>query len=272
MTMAASAQEIRSPVESSMSISRGCGRVGDLVRHLHELVGRLSARGEDCHDALALLRGLHDPAGRVLDALGVGHRRAAELHDDRLAIAGWPRSAMAAQVRGRRAAAPDGAFSVRALARAGAQILAIGVRSRSSRWCRSASWRSAVAAVTEGGREQATVPEASSQAISERRTSFLTRIVPPAADRPEQRGRGRGPRDAAALARRMSLERKVAQLFLLGFAGQDATSPVFGQLRRLDLGGVVLAPRNYSNAIAAGGAGRRGGRSWPREERHVPRW
>ena len=65
---------------------------------------------------------------------------------------------------------------------------------------------------------------------------------------PERRGRGAGPREAAALARRMSLERKVAQLFLLGFAGQDATSPVFAELRRLDLGGVVLAAANYSNA------------------------
>jgi len=50
----------------------------------------------------------------------------------------------------------------------------------------------------------------------------------------------------AALAR-MSLQRKVAQVFLWGFTGQGADAPVLGRLRSLDLGGVVVSRDNYAD-------------------------
>jgi beta-N-acetylhexosaminidase len=49
----------------------------------------------------------------------------------------------------------------------------------------------------------------------------------------------------AGVARKLSTERKVAQLFLLGFRGTDSTSEIFGRLRRLDLGGIVVSASNY---------------------------
>ena len=57
IAIAHSAQEMRSPVESSMSISRGSGVVRDLLGHRDQLVGGLAARGEHRDDAVALLRG-----------------------------------------------------------------------------------------------------------------------------------------------------------------------------------------------------------------------
>ncbi len=75
----------------------------------------------------------------------------------------------------------------------------------------------------------------------------------------------------AELARRLPLERKVAQLFLLGFDGQDLTGPIFRQFRRLDLGGMVVAAENYTDpqqlALLAGEA-----TVIARQERHVPPW
>jgi beta-N-acetylhexosaminidase len=56
------------------------------------------------------------------------------------------------------------------------------------------------------------------------------------------------PRSIADLARRLPIERAVAQLFLLGFTGKDATAPVFQELERLDVGGLVVDGRNYDNA------------------------
>ena len=83
ITMAASAQVTRSPVESSMSISRGCGRWRDLVGERHQLVGVLAARRQHRDHLVALLGALDDALGGALDALGVGDGGAAELHDDR---------------------------------------------------------------------------------------------------------------------------------------------------------------------------------------------
>ncbi len=75
--------------------------------------------------------------------------------------------------------------------------------------------------------------------------SFLERLIPPEPD--TVRGPA-APRSIADLARRLPLDRAVAQLFLFGFSGKDSTAPVFDQLRRLDLGGVVVDGRNYDNA------------------------
>jgi len=103
------------------------------------------------------------------------------------------------------------------------------------------------------------------------RVSFLARIVPP----PVQRERGnRGPavpRSVADLARRLPVERKVAQLFLLGFRGTDAGADIFGRLRRLDLGGIVVAAPNYTD-VAQLGALTGGARAIVRQKRHVPLW
>ena len=77
------------------------------------------------------------------------------------------------------------------------------------------------------------------------RRSFLQTLIPP----PTQRVvRGPGvPRSLADLVNGLPLERKVAQLILAGFRGEDLTAPIYEELRRLDLGGVVIEARNYQN-------------------------
>ena len=54
------------------------------------------------------------------------------------------------------------------------------------------------------------------------------------------------------LARTLSLERKVAQLFLVGFEGTDLNAEVFRRLRRLDLGGILLSASNYTSSDLLG--------------------
>jgi beta-N-acetylhexosaminidase len=74
-----------------------------------------------------------------------------------------------------------------------------------------------------------------------------------------------------ALVDRLSTERKVAQLFLLGFRGQDLTAPIFRRLRELDLGGIVIDAQNYTTAdqlpALAGEA-----EVIARQEDHLPPW
>jgi beta-N-acetylhexosaminidase len=104
------------------------------------------------------------------------------------------------------------------------------------------------------------------------RTSFLARIIPARED-PERAPRGPNvPRSVADLAQRLPLERKVAQLFLFGFRGTDLTAEIFRRMRRLDLGGVVLAEPNYTGDPSL--LGQLGGeaRVIARQERHVPPW
>ena len=55
----------------------------DLVGEGDQLVGVLAARGQHGHHVIALLGALHDALRGARDALGVGDRGAAELHDDR---------------------------------------------------------------------------------------------------------------------------------------------------------------------------------------------
>lgn len=104
-------------------------------------------------------------------------------------------------------------------------------------------------ALAGGGRDETPkrVPEASG-GEPRQRVSFLSRIIPPAV-RPERTRRSQPnvARSVAELARRLPVERKVAQLFLVGFRGTDLTADVFGQLRRLDLGGIVIDRANYVN-------------------------
>jgi beta-N-acetylhexosaminidase len=105
----------------------------------------------------------------------------------------------------------------------------------------------AVLALNGGGNDKpvAALPPASGSAstgpLSHR--SFLERVIPP----PAERGNGPSvPSSLADLARRLPLERKVAQLFIFGFEGKDETAPVFGDLAKLDMGGLSITADNYS--------------------------
>jgi beta-N-acetylhexosaminidase len=104
------------------------------------------------------------------------------------------------------------------------------------------------------------------------RTSFLARIIPA---REERRPAARGPnvpRSVADLARRLPLERKVAQLFLFGFRGTDLTAEIYRRLRRLDLGGIVLAGPNYTGDQALLGQLGAEAAVIAKQEGHVPPW
>ncbi|MEA2347209.1 MAG: beta-N-acetylhexosaminidase, partial [Thermoleophilaceae bacterium] len=74
--------------------------------------------------------------------------------------------------------------------------------------------------------------------------SFLAQMIPP----PPEAVQGTGaPGSVQELVDRLPLERKVAQLFLIGFDGTDDTAPVFATLKRTDYGGVVLGRQNYTD-------------------------
>jgi beta-N-acetylhexosaminidase len=77
------------------------------------------------------------------------------------------------------------------------------------------------------------------------RVSFLQRLIPPPPDEVEGPV---APRSVTDLAKRLPLDRAVAQLFVFGFTGKDATAPIFEVLARLDVGGVFVDGRNYDNA------------------------
>jgi beta-N-acetylhexosaminidase len=110
------------------------------------------------------------------------------------------------------------------------------------------------------------------------RTSFLARIIPAGAAAGGEAGRRqepRGPsvpRSVADLARRLPLERKVAQLFLVGFEGTDLTAEIYGRLRRLDLGGIVLGAPNYTGDTALLGQLGAEAAVVARQQGHVPPW
>jgi beta-N-acetylhexosaminidase len=97
-----------------------------------------------------------------------------------------------------------------------------------------------------GGGSKPPLPQASGSAaggpLSHR--SFLERVIPP----PPERTTGPAvPRSLTDLARRLPLERKVAELFLYGFSGTDQTAPVFAELAKLDIGGLVITVDNYKD-------------------------
>jgi beta-N-acetylhexosaminidase len=65
----------------------------------------------------------------------------------------------------------------------------------------------------------------------------------------EQQGNRATPgAQVVALAERMPLENRIAQLFLFGFQGQDPTAPIFEQLRQRELGGIAIDAQNYTSA------------------------
>ena len=134
-----------------------------------------------------------------------------------------------------------------------------------------------VAGVVVGAGHDGDSPDAASNVPTpgrgkpQERVSFLARIVPPPAQR-ERGGLGSAvPKSVADLARRLPLERKVAQLFLFGFRGTDLNAEIFGRLRRLDLGGIVVAGPNYTD-VAQLGALAGEAAVIANEERHVKPW
>jgi beta-N-acetylhexosaminidase len=104
----------------------------------------------------------------------------------------------------------------------------------------------AVVITRSGGDDEPRVQEAGAQRTAERRTSFLARLIPPPAEKPRTGGKA-VPRSVSDLVKRLPRQRKVAQLFLFGFRGQDLNASVFRQLRQLDLGGVAIDRANYAN-------------------------
>jgi beta-N-acetylhexosaminidase len=86
------------------------------------------------------------------------------------------------------------------------------------------------------------------------RLSFLARVIPPPTEE-QKRAEARAPnvpRSVADLARRLPVDRKVAQLFLLGFEGSDLNAEIYKQLQRLDLGGIVIGRENYADPSLLG--------------------
>jgi beta-N-acetylhexosaminidase len=105
------------------------------------------------------------------------------------------------------------------------------------------------------------------------RTSFLARIIPPREAAARQAPRAPDvPRSVAELARRLPLERRVAQLFLFGFQGTDLTAEIYRRLRSQDLGGIVLAAPNYTGDPALLGQLGAEATVIARDEGHVPPW
>jgi beta-N-acetylhexosaminidase len=109
-------------------------------------------------------------------------------------------------------------------------------------------------------------PIATTGALGQR--SFLARVVPPP---PAQTSSPAFPRSLTGLAKRMSIERKVAQLFLVGFSGTDTGAPVFGDLAQLDLGGLVFQSGNYTGPQQLAGLTAFAARV-SRRHGHVPPW
>jgi beta-N-acetylhexosaminidase len=105
------------------------------------------------------------------------------------------------------------------------------------------------------------------------RTSFLARIIPAPGAAGRQAPSGPTvPRSVADLARRLPVERQVAQLFLFGFEGTDLTAEIYRRLRNQDLGGLVLAGQNYAGDPALLGQLGAEARVIARQEGHVPPW
>jgi beta-N-acetylhexosaminidase len=143
-----------------------------------------------------------------------------------------------------------------------------------------ASWKFAVAAAATTLLAAGIVALALGLGADEepRRGGVATVREGPAPTRSERTGRDeRQERRASAgaqvtaLAERMSLEDRVAQLFLLGFPGQDLTAPIFELLRQRGLGAIAIDTQNYLSgdqlASLAGEA-----RVIAEQEGHVAPW
>ena len=129
----------------------------------------------------------------------------------------------------------------------------------------------AVLYVTGGDEDKPDVLQAGAQATAERRTSFLARLIPPPAERPKTGAAAGIPRSVSDLVKRLPRQRKVAQLFVFGFRGKDLNAAVFRQLRRLDLGGIVIDAGNYTDPQQLGSLAGEAG-VIAKQEKHVPPW
>ena len=69
-----------SPVDRSISISRG-GTLGDFLGEFDEFVGRVSARGDDDENLIALIARSDRASSRRENLIAVGDARAAEFLD-----------------------------------------------------------------------------------------------------------------------------------------------------------------------------------------------
>ena len=224
ITIAASAHEMRSPVESSMSISRGCGRseTSCAIATSSSVVFPRAERTATTSLPASFAATIR-PAARLMRSAS-----ATEVPPNFMTTV----SAMAAKdtlgpVRRRLQIPPFGPTALAVIAGLG---IAAAVQ----------DFRSDEPAAEPGG-ERAR-GRAAAAAGPRERTSFLAKLIPPP---PEKVEGPSAPSSIADLARRLPLERKVAQLFLLGFEGQDLTAPIFEQMRRQDLGGLVFESRNY---------------------------
>jgi beta-N-acetylhexosaminidase len=121
----------------------------------------------------------------------------------------------------------------------------------------------------EGAEGAANVPSPGRD-VPREHISFLARLVPPPAHAERSTGPA-VPKSVADLARRLPIERKVAQLFVVGFNGTDTTADIFGRLARLDLGGIVLGASNYVDPSQLGTLANQAA-TVAREQRHVPPW
>jgi beta-N-acetylhexosaminidase len=84
--------------------------------------------------------------------------------------------------------------------------------------------------------------------------SFLARMIPPTpGERPKPREGG----SIEELVAGLPVERKVAQLFLMGFDGPKPTGPTFAMLERVNLGGIVIEANNYRRPKQVRRLGRR---------------
>ena len=135
----------------------------------------------------------------------------------------------------------------------------------------AAATAGAIVGANQGNEKETTGPPARA-GVPLDRTSFLARIIPA---REERRPAVEGPsvpRSVADLARRLPLERQVAQLFLFGFRGTDLTAEIYRRLRTEDLGGIVLASQNYTGDPALLGQLGAEATVIARQEGHVPPW
>jgi beta-N-acetylhexosaminidase len=106
----------------------------------------------------------------------------------------------------------------------------------------------AVVVVSDGDDEKAPTRPAPSapKAKPVRSNSFLARIIPPPGGSVPG---ARVPGVIRRLVARLPVERKAAQLMLVGFQGQDPSVRFFRTLMRTDYGGVVLERRNYRDPV-----------------------
>jgi beta-N-acetylhexosaminidase len=98
----------------------------------------------------------------------------------------------------------------------------------------------------DGGSKRSAAPAPPPPRAAAPASSFLARIVPsPAAGLPG----ARVPGVIRRLVKRLPVERKAAQLMLVGFQGSDPSATFFRSLKRNDFGGVVFERRNYRDSV-----------------------